>query len=449
MLSSVIVVLATILLAPWWPGDLPFDSPAAGLPVVLQVDSSRTIRLDGLDTTELSRLVVDGAASQLRAKGATVLKQGSGAVLVEPGGPNAGSVRSFNLSGATDARTVQSVDLMVGFNSSSTPWASGSETRFGGSEDASWRLGVEVQTHLVRGLWDVLGYDSYDRGVLEQAEGRVPSGGSVGLATGSPWVATYPLFATNPRERTLLEWSDTTALLSSALADAITDYWDASRPTPPRISRVGWRSTAPWQPVAPRLVSQAEQSTRLALTFDGGASSAPTPAILKALREAGVHATMFLTADFIDKNPELVVQMARDGHEFGNHSATHPDMTELSDAAIGAQLDRVEESLSALTGRSTRPWFRPPFGAQNARLVQAAADRGYNTVMWTADSADWRDDVSAATVERRLLTYAAPGAILIEHLGSPQSAQVLSDVLRALKERSMILGTLSDLLADR
>jgi peptidoglycan/xylan/chitin deacetylase (PgdA/CDA1 family) len=82
-------------------------------------------------------------------------------------------------------------------------------------------------------------------------------------------------------------------------------------------------------------------------------------------------------------------------------------------------------------------------------LVQAAADRGYNTVMWTADSADWRDDVSAATVERRLLTYAAPGAILIEHLGSPQSAQVLSDVLRALKERGMSLGTLSDLLADR
>jgi len=132
----------------------------------------------------------------------------------------------------------------------------------------------------------------------------------------------------------------------------------------------------------------------------------------------------------------------------GRHDVSDEEGS-FSDAAIGAQLDRVEESLSALTGRSTRPWFRPPFGAQNARLVQAAADRGYNTVMWTADSADWRDDVSAATVERQLLTYAAPGAILIEHLGSPQSAQVLSDVLRALKERGMSLGTLSDLLADR
>jgi len=74
------------------------------------------------------------------------------------------------------------------------------------------------------------------------------------------------------------------------------------------------------------------------------------------------------------------------------------------------------------------------------------AEHGYYTIMWTADSADWRDDVSPATVQNRLLAYASPGSILIEHLGSLQSAQVLPEVLRLMKERGLSFGTLSEVL---
>lgn len=153
---------------------------------------------------------------------------------------------------------------------------------------------------------------------------------------------------------------------------------------------------------------------------------------------------MFMTAEFVEQNPELVVQMGRDGHEFGNHSATHPDMTRLSDEEIVSQLDRLEKAVYTLTGRSTRPWFRPPYGAHDDRVAQVVAEQGYYTVMWTADSADWREDVAPATVAGRLLKYAAPGAVLIEHLGSPQSAQVLPGVLAQLKERGLSFGTLSE-----
>jgi peptidoglycan/xylan/chitin deacetylase (PgdA/CDA1 family) len=193
-------------------------------------------------------------------------------------------------------------------------------------------------------------------------------------------------------------------------------------------------------------VVKSEDHDRVALTFDGGASSVPTPAILKALRDAGVHATMFMTADFVQKNPELVVQMAKDGHEFGNHSSTHPDMTTISSQEMVAELDRLEATVVALTGKSTRPWFRPPYGAYNDRVLAVAGGQGYDSIMWTADSADWRDDIDAATVEARLLRYAAPGAILIEHMGSPQSAQVLPEVLSVLKKRGLSFGTLSEVL---
>lgn len=450
MLSSILMLVATVLLAPWWPGDPQVDSSTDRLPVVLEVGGGQAAWAGGIDTEELSRRVVDGVAARLRGRGVVVQRQQSGAILVQPATGGSSVTRPLSQVSAFDPSSAKPVTLTVGFGSSSTPYASGTETRFGGTGDSPWRLGSQLQRHLVRGLWDVLGYDSYDRGVLDEGESSSLLVSNAPSSTASSaWVAANPLFVTNPRERALLEWPDTVDLLSSAIADAIWDYWDLSQSTPPRTSRAGWRSAASWQPVTPRLVTGSEQGPRMALTFDGGASSVPTPAILRALREAGVRATMFMTADFIDQNPELVVQMARDGHEFGNHSATHPDMTGLSEPAIISQLDRVEQSLHALTGKSTRPWFRPPFGAQDSRLVQIAAGQGYNTVLWTADSADWREDVSAGTVERRLLNYAAPGAILIEHLGSPQSAQVLPEVLRLLKERGMTFGTLSEVLGGR
>ncbi len=445
MLPSILLAVAMILLAPWRPDDLPPQlSPESRLPVALEIASPKRVNQGEFDATGAARRVVEGVTARLRSQGLVV--EGDpleGTVVVsEPPEGKDKSVPRLSTDSPTPGKTVT---LSLGFNSSTTPYASGTETRFGGEGDAAWRLAQQLQRHLVRGLWDVLAYDSYDRGVVEEPEGDMAVGRPAGAPEGDSWVATYPLFATNSGERALLESPEALDLISSAVADAITDYLDPALPTPDRSARLGWRVDAPSQPVSPGVLSQAEHGTRLALTFDGGASSVPTPAILNALREAGVHATMFLTADFVERNPGLVVQMAKDGHEFGNHSATHPDMTKVSSQTMVAELDRLEADVMALTGRSTRPWFRPPYGAYDDRVLQTAAEQGYYSVLWAADSADWRDDVSPAVVESRLLRYAAPGAVLIEHLGSPQSAQVLPEVLAQMKQRGFSFGTLSQL----
>ncbi|HEX2987683.1 MAG TPA: hypothetical protein VHS06_05875 [Chloroflexota bacterium] len=101
----------------------------------------------------------------------------------------------------------------------------------------------------------------------------------------------------------------------------------------------------------------------------------------------------------------------------------------------------------ALIGKSTCPWFRPPSGAYDDRVVQLAGQQGYYTIYWTADSADWRPGIDAAAVKERLLRYARPGAILVQHLTSVQSAEVLPEVLRTLKERGYELVTVSEFLA--
>lgn len=448
MLLSILSVLSLfpMLLVSWGLDDQPPDPKVDIRPVVLAAKTPEAT-IEGFDAAQVARLVLEGTATRLQARGVPVQMGRQGEVLVAFETSRHGGSAKMQTTNPRFAASGKPVTLSFGFAFGANRWASGSETRFGGEGDASWRLAAEVQRHLVRGMWDVLAYDSYDRGVVEQERGGGESvGRSAGGSASDPWVETYPLFATNPRERALLERPETLDLLSSALANAVYDYLDPMEYTPRRSPRLGWRRSEPWQPVAPRAVYQAEHSPRIALTFDGGASSAPTPAILRTLREAGVRATMFMTADFVERNPELVVQMARDGHEFGNHSATHPDMTKLSAQAIVAELDRLEASVQALTGKSTRPWFRPPFGASDDRLVGIVAEQGYYTIMWTADSADWRDDVSSSTVQGRLLAHASPGAILIQHLGSPQSAQVLPEVLRLLKAKGASFGTLSQVL---
>jgi peptidoglycan/xylan/chitin deacetylase (PgdA/CDA1 family) len=194
------------------------------------------------------------------------------------------------------------------------------------------------------------------------------------------------------------------------------------------------------------LIVDAEPSTKVALTFDAGSYPPFQPAILDALREAGVRCTMFLVGDFVELHPDAVVQMVQDGHEIGNHSDTHPDMPSISREEMADELDAMDARVVALIGKGTRPWFRPPSGSYDDAVLEVAAEQGYYTAYWSADSADWRPDVDAATVERRFLRYATPGAILVAHLTSAQTAEVLPEVLRVLKERGVEFGTLSEVL---
>ena len=84
------------------------------------------------------------------------------------------------------------LQLSIGFNSSSFPAASGAETRFGGGTDAAWRLAYAVQHNLTGGIRDVLGYETYDRGVQERDPAPARAADAASLSTDDSWVATYP-----------------------------------------------------------------------------------------------------------------------------------------------------------------------------------------------------------------------------------------------------------------
>jgi peptidoglycan/xylan/chitin deacetylase (PgdA/CDA1 family) len=186
----------------------------------------------------------------------------------------------------------------------------------------------------------------------------------------------------------------------------------------------------------------------VALTLDAGADWRPTRQILETLAKEKVRCTFFLTGEWVRENPKTTARIAAEGHEIGNHSWDHAAFTGLTDAQIKEQLERTEALIRETTGKSSRPYFRPPLGARDARVRQAVADNGYLNVYWTLDSHDSvQKGITASQIKERVLGEIAPGSIVLLHCGSQATADALPEILAGLRERGLSPVPLSRLLA--
>jgi peptidoglycan/xylan/chitin deacetylase (PgdA/CDA1 family) len=207
----------------------------------------------------------------------------------------------------------------------------------------------------------------------------------------------------------------------------------APRPALTMVEIAGGSSERPW----------------IALTFDASWDLTPLPSILETLRQKDVRCTFFITGITLrqEQGPELVQEIVADGHELGNHSDTHLEFTQLTDEEIGAELAVVEETVLDLTGQSTKPYFRPPFGARDARVLGVVQENGYLTIMWTYHVWDWVEDRTAESVYNYAVEGARNGAIVVMHVGAQETADALPLIIEELQARGYRLVTLSELLA--
>lgn len=200
------------------------------------------------------------------------------------------------------------------------------------------------------------------------------------------------------------------------------------------------------RPVPPQELARGNPDRPVvALTFDCGASSAPTPTILEVLRAAKIRATFFLTGKWVAENPDLAKEIAAE-HDIANHSYSHTDFARLSDAQIIDEMERTETVITQVTGRGTRPLWRAPYGSRDQRILKIVADAGWTVhVFWTADALDWQD-ISPERVKVNISAKVGNGAIVLQHCGSPQTAAVLADVIRDISSRGLGFATISEML---
>lgn len=208
-------------------------------------------------------------------------------------------------------------------------------------------------------------------------------------------------------------------------------------PTPP--SAAEW----PWG----LIIRGRADDGLVALTFDaGGRDAGETGSVLDTLHQSGVHSTFFLTGEWTAANPHLVRRMAAEGHELANHTYSHPNLTEIGDEEVLWQVRRTEEVAHTVAGVSLRRWVRPPYGAYNERVMKLLTRGGYRVAYWTLDSADWRADMSAEDIVRRVGTRANAGDVVVFHCYPAKTARAMPGVLEALRARRLRGATLSQVL---
>ena len=160
--------------------------------------------------------------------------------------------------------------------------------------------------------------------------------------------------------------------------------------------------------------------------------------------------TFFLTGDTVRRPeaPDLLLRMVAEGHELANHSDRHPRFTELTDEEMAQELARLEEAVVELTGQSTKPYFRPPFGNRDARVLQVVQENGYVSIYWTYQVWDWTGDRTADEIYQYSVDGACNGAIVVMHVGAQETADALPAIIDELRARGYRLVTLGELLGS-
>ena len=185
---------------------------------------------------------------------------------------------------------------------------------------------------------------------------------------------------------------------------------------------------------------------KVSVSFDAAWGADDTDELLRILDENDVKATFFLCGYWVEKYPEEVKKIAEAGHDLGNHSATHPHMSQLSSEQIAQELQKCHQEVKEVTGVEME-LFRPPFGEYDNHVVDTAKENGYYTIQWDVDSLDWKEQGADAEINQVLNhKHLGSGSIILFHNDAKYTPQVLDTILKGLKEKGYEIVPVSELI---
>ncbi len=185
---------------------------------------------------------------------------------------------------------------------------------------------------------------------------------------------------------------------------------------------------------------------KIALTFDAAWGNEDTRQIMEVLKKHDVKVTFFMTGGWVSSYPDDVKYILSEGHDLGNHSENHKNMSQLSDSEREKELMSVHNKVKELTGYEMF-LFRPPYGDYNNEVVKNAEKCGYYTIQWDVDSLDWKDygvDSIIKTVTQH--KHLGNGSIILCHNGAKYTAEALDTLITTLKDAGYTFVPLSELI---
>ena len=187
------------------------------------------------------------------------------------------------------------------------------------------------------------------------------------------------------------------------------------------------------------------QEPKIALTFDAAWGNEDTQKIMEILRKHNVKVTFFMTGGWVEHYPDDVKMILAEGHDLGNHSENHKNMSQLADSEKETELMKVHEKVKNLTGYEMF-LFRPPYGDYDNAVVKTAKKCGYYTIQWDVDSLDWKDSSTADSICDRVLKKVCPGSIVLFHNDADNTPAALPEILECLKNDGYEFVFISDLI---
>lgn len=179
---------------------------------------------------------------------------------------------------------------------------------------------------------------------------------------------------------------------------------------------------------------------KVALTFDDGPDPKVTKQILEVLARHDAKATFFMLGSRVEYYPELAKAVMEAGHELGNHTWNHPDLTKLNADRVRKEIANTSKIIEEVTGEQAKS-FRPPYGAVN-QSVRAQTD--LPVTLWDVDTLDWKHRNANKLLEI-VKGNVKDGSTILMHDIHQSTADGLEDVLNYLEAEGYTFVTVSEL----
>ncbi len=186
------------------------------------------------------------------------------------------------------------------------------------------------------------------------------------------------------------------------------------------------------------------EEKKVAFTMNCAWSADDIDDILKTLKNNDVKITFFMVGDWIDKNAEAVKKIYEAGHEIGNHSNTHPHVSNLSYEENLLEIEKCSQKIEQITGKKPT-LYRAPYGEYNDTVVKAGFENGYYVIQWNKDTLDYQA-LNGEQMWKRIGNNLQNGDIILSHNGTAHTADSLDMILKNIKQKGFQVVTVSDLI---
>lgn len=171
------------------------------------------------------------------------------------------------------------------------------------------------------------------------------------------------------------------------------------------------------------------------LTFDEGYEAGYTSKLLDILKENNVKAAFFITAHYLNTQPELVQRMIEEGHIVGNHTVNHKSMPDLTDEKVKEEIMKLHTTVYEKFNYEMK-YIRPPMGEFSERTLDLIKSLGYTTTMWSVAYDDWDENKQGREEygKDKIISNVHNGAVILLHANSVDNSNILGECIKQIKE---------------